>query len=341
MDKYAIYSYDFVEKPRRSEVELPDIPQISSMTPEARFESLFGSKRGDYLPLQKGGKNGTADKYNGCVLNHIKHIVLLRVEIPTKKDIWEKQLTASPVPPIAKTKKDSTPYGFVIIDNRPGARLIAVMASCDAWSNANKVKDLLQESINWILDVNNYGLEVEIKTKMMPSQFWEYVDYRRKKENVYIKSMTFSFTNYKRRSDIDIRSALSKEWRHLESMVNMMHNLGGEKGLIKIEPPKDGVLLKRKKEDIKRMVEICMNSNYSLSLTFSDNITYKCNQDLRAELPMNNDSILREFEHGMGDLFDGFELAHWLDDAKEKTKKYNDIKEIRPKPKSKTKREVS
>ncbi|MBR1789131.1 MAG: hypothetical protein IJ762_08115 [Bacteroidaceae bacterium] len=341
MDKYAIYSYELTEKPRRNEVELPEMPSIEKMSLEGRFKSLFGTERGDELQLQKAGKYGTADKYNGYVLRHLNDIVLLRVENTKDKKIWEKQPSNNPVPPIEMTKRKSTPYCYVIIDNRPGHHLIAIQSNSEAWSNANKVKDLLQESFNWVLDVKNYGLEVDVQTKMMPSQFWEYVDYRRKMEHVYIKSMTFTFTNYKRRSDIDIKKALSKEWRHLESIVNMTDNLGGEKGVIKIEPPKDEALLKRKKEDIKRMVELCMNSNYSLSITFSDNITYKCNQDLRAELPMEDESIRQEFEYGVGDLFGNFRLAGWLDDVIEKTKRYNDIKEIRPKPNSKAKRKVS
>lgn len=62
MDKYAIYSYSLVAKPRRNELIPSDDNQlINDMSLEQRFELLFGQKPGADFPVQKIKKGG-ADK---------------------------------------------------------------------------------------------------------------------------------------------------------------------------------------------------------------------------------------------------------------------------------------
>jgi len=333
MDRYAIYTYQLTEKSRRNDtLPMDTTSPFERMTSKEKFEFLFPKTTGAKLQIQKFKKHGTADKYPCLVLRNDADIVLLRLINDKDVNIWEEQETTNPIPKIEKTKRKSKPYCYIIVDNRPGVQLIAIQSNSAAWRNTNDVKELLQESLNWLLDVKDLGLEVTILSKMMPSKFWDYVDRKRKKDNVYIKSMTFSFTNHMRRPDIDIRQALSSEWKHFDSFIGWIDKLGGDKGELKITPPKDDALMKRKLADIKHMVEICMNANYALSVTFSDDITYKCNQELRAELPLKEDSYREEFEAGMHDIFYPYKLEVWLDDVIEKTKEYDDVEEIRPKP---------
>lgn len=342
MDKYAIYTYKLKEVPKRNEILPMEETTVDKMTPETKFELLFGKEPGAELRVQKMKRHGTADKYPCQVLNHDANIILLRLVNDKNVDIWEEQPTTSPISTIEKRKKPSKPFCYVIIDNRPDMQQIAIQTGSAAWRNANDIKDLLQESLNGLLDSLNYGLEISILSKMLPSRFWDYVDRKRKKEKVYIKSMVFSFTNYKRRPEIDIKSALSSEWRHFDSFMNLVDNIGGGSGEIKLTPPRNNELLKdRRRADIKHMVEICMNSNYSLSVTFSDDVTYKCNESLRAEFPMKDEEIRGEFERQYHDLFNNYKLAKWLSDVKQRTEDYNDVEEIRRKPERKAKKQVS
>lgn len=343
MNKYAIYTYKLTERPRRNEiVSTEEEAVIENMEPEKRFELLFGKERGAELSIQKLRKNYTADKYSCQVLNHDENIILLRLVNDKNVNIWEEQPTTAPVSKIEKTKRKSKPFCYIIVDNRVGMRQIAIQSDSAAWRNTNDVKDLLQESLNRLLDTLNYGLGIIIYSKLMPSSFWDYVDYKRKKEKVYIKSMTFSFTNHKRHPEIDIRSALSSEWRHFDSFMDLVDNMGAGKGEIRLTPPKNNELLKdRRRADIKHLVEICMNSNYSLSVTFSDDVTYKCNENLRAEFPMSDEGIRVEFEKSVHDLFNGYKLAVWLNDVKLKTEEYDVIEEIKRKPESKAKKQIS
>lgn len=342
MEKYAIYKYKLVDKPRRDEVvRMPEAQMLENMEPSEKFELLFGQETGSEVRVQKFKKNNTSDKYPCRVLNHDSHIILLRLENKKNINIWEQQPTNNPVPVIEKKKRESTPYCYIFIDNRPGAQIIVIQSDSPAWRNTLDIKDILQDSLNWLMDIKNYGIEVNIMSKMMPSKFWEYVDKRRRIDKVQIKSLIFSFTNYRARPDINIKQALSSEWRRFDSLMTWIDNLGGDKGELKIIPSKNNELMRRKMADIKHMVEICANSNYALSLTFSDNVTYKCNQEMRAEIPMHNTNIRVEFENKMHDMFADYRLVGWLDDVIVKTNKYEDVEEIRPKPGRKDKKQVS
>ena len=341
MEKYSIYSYQLKERPfRNGTLPMPDSQDVSHLSIEQRFELLFGMNRGANVPVKKFKKDG-GDSFPCLVLSHTENIILLRLVNETDKELWEEQPADVPVPKIEKNKRKTKPFCYIIIDNRPGMKLIAVQSDSDAWRNTLDVKELLQWSFNWQSMLMDFGFEVKILSKMMPSNFWDYVDKRRKKEHVVIKSITFSFANHIRRPDIDIKRALSSDWRRYDSLVTMLNQLGGDKGELKIVPPKNEALMKRKLADITHMVEICAINQYSLSITFSDDVTYKCNQEMRAELPMRDEQIRIDFENKQGDLFNHYKLMDWLDDVKQRTDSYKDVEEIRKKPGRKTKKQVS
>lgn len=320
---------------------MPDSQDVSNLSIEQRFEILFGEKRGSDFTLKKFKKND-ADSYPCLVLSHDANIILLRLVNEMYRDLWEEEESANvPVPKIEKKKRKTKPFCYIIIDNRPGMQLIAIQSDSTAWRNTVDVKELLQDTINWQSEVLDYGFEVKILSKMLPSKFWEYVDYRRKKENVYIKGITFSFANYRRRPETDIKQALSSDWRRFDSLIEMINQIGGDKGELKITPSKDDALVKRKLADIKHMVEICAINQYCLSITFSDDVTYRCNQELRAELPLKDERIREDFEYQQGDLFRHYEIMDWLDDIKQKTDNYRDVEEFRKKPGGKVKKQVS
>lgn len=342
MEKYAIYSYKLKEKPIRNiDFPMDGAPRIQTMALEKRFEMLFGEKRGSSVEIQIIKKNRDVNYCPCKVLAHESRIVLLRLVNDKDVDIWEEEeLATAPISKIEKTKKPTKPFCHIFIDTRPDSHLIAIETGTAAWRNTNEVKQLLQDGFNRLLDIHDYGVEVTLLSKMLPSNFWDYVNRRRKKENVQIKSMTFSFSNHKRRPDIDIAKALSSEWKHFESFMGWMDRLGGDKGEIRLLPPKNAELFGRKLADIKHMIEICAISNYSLSVTFTDNITYKCNQELRAELPMDED-IRKDFDEGIHNFFSDYEIIKWFDDAIKETDKYNEVEDIRTKPGRKAKAQVS
>lgn len=334
MEKYAIYRYYLTTKRVRApKFSCEGEATQDKLSAEEKFERLFGWKKGSQLKIQKLKKKGEAEKFPCFVVNHDSNVILLQLENSKNVDIWEEQPTNGPIPKIEKTKKVSTPYCYVIIDNRPNAQHIVIQSANAAWKNPDNIKDLLQESLNWLMEINDYGLEIEIKTIMLPTKFWEYVNYRRKKENVFIKGISFFFTNSKRRPDIDIKKILLKRNNHINSAIDWIDNLGGEKAELRITSPRNEAMLQRKKADIQHMIELSLASdNYSLSVTFSDNIIYQCNQEMHAEYPMDDKTIREEFADGFGDIFQNYRILLWLNNVVEHTKHYHDVEKVRPKP---------
>ena len=338
MEKYAIYNFELYkleaiqgDLSMGNEIVAPKMEHAYQ-----NFESIFGSK-GNELRVQKEKRRGEGvDKYPCHVLAHDSHLIYLRLENVKDVTVYESHPTAGPIPNIEKKKIPSLPPCNIIIDNREGKYQIVIEIYSPAWNNTNIVRDILQE--NWNRELEKFGLSIKIWSKMRRSEFWNYVSYRQKKEKRYIKKLTFRFPNAMVRPSIETSIGLSN---HLKTLMSMINSLGAGMGELTIHPETDSRLLKKKLADIKNMVALCSSNDYSLSLTFDDNITYNCNENLKAELPLNTPKILDEFENGEKTLLFEYNIERWLDWVIEQTKYYQDAEQINPKPNKKGKRDVS
>lgn len=338
MDNYAIYKFELYKR-EGSQGDWTKCDQMIEPQMEhayENFERIFG-KKGTVVRVQKEKKRGEgADKFPCHVLAHDHNIILLRLENVKNVTVYESHPTAGPIPHIEKKQYESNPPCFIIIDNRQGKAQMAIEIDTAAWSKTNLVRDLLQENLN--RELEPFGLAVKIWSKMQKSDYWNYVTYRQRKEGRGIKKMTFHFPNTKIRPSIETTIGLSN---HLKTLMELINSLGAGQGELSIHPPTNDYLLKKKLADIKKMVALCASSEYSLSVTFDDDITYRCNENLRAELPMNIPSALNDFENGQMNTFFEFDIERWLDWVVEQTEKYKDAEQIIAKSNRKSKRKVS
>ena len=123
MDKYAIYSYEFVDVTREGELFKEDNDTQSDSSEEKRkvwLDRLFGEKN-TLFTVKKQNKND-ADDLPCTVLAHSEKFVLLRLENPKHISVWIKKQpkTAGEAAPINKQRLESNPYVFIIIDCRNG-----------------------------------------------------------------------------------------------------------------------------------------------------------------------------------------------------------------------------
>lgn len=338
MDNYAIYKFELYKR-EGSQGDWTKCDQMIEPQMEhayENFERIFG-KKGTVVRVQKEKKRGEgADKFPCHVLAHDHNIILLRLENVKNVTVYESHPTAGPIPHIEKKQYESNPPCFIIIDNRQGKAQMAIEIDTAAWSKTNLVRDLLQENLN--RELEPFGLAVKIWSKMQKSDYWNYVTYRQRKEGRGIKKMTFHFPNAKIRPSIETTIGLSS---HLKTLMELINSLGAGQGELSIQPPTNDYLLKKKLADIKKMVALCASSEYSLSVTFDDDITYRCNENLRAELPMNIPSALNDFENGQMNTFFEYDIERWLDWVVEQTEKYKDAEQIIAKSNRRSKRKVS
>lgn len=301
------------------------------------FDHVFG-KKGSNVRIQREKKQGQgAEKFPCHVVAHDRNIILLQLENVKNVIVYESQRTESSIPVIEKKKYESTPPCYIIIDNRKGKAQIAIEIDTAAWRKTDIVRDLLEENLD--RELEKFGLTIKIWSKLQKSNYWDYVNYRQKKEKRGIKKLTFLFPNTKIRPSIEATIGLSN---HLKQLMGLINSLGGGQGELSIQSPSRDYLLKKRYTDIKNMVALCSSSSdYSLSVTFDDDVTYRCNEYLRAELPLSKPGYLELFKNGeLTTLFE-YDIEHWLDWVIEQTEQYQDAEQIRPKPDKEDQRQVS
>ena len=334
MDKYRLYK--IVLKPSHTKeadwtksvvAETTDL-STAQETLEKLLISVFKQDR--RLPIGKEPETGDKVLPNS-ILRNDNHVTLLKLHNPGTVNIW--RLNG------AKISEETFPYSYVIIDNRPGIGQLAVQMKTDAWSDPNTVAKLLEDNFNRILKDQGTGLEMEIRYKYLPSEFFDYLKQRKKRDNVFVKHIYFEFTNPKFETPIDTAVDTTG---HIRQLMNMLSELGGAKAKLQVDAPKKNELIRRKVKDIKQMVSLVATNGYSLKVVFNDNTSYTCNEFILHDDEMK-ENVLADYRDGQKHNFFEFELFHWLDEMlkKEKDCDYQDEQPIRFKPARKNKQKVS
>ena len=295
------------------------------------FEKILISvfKEGKRLPI---GKNpATGDKVlPNTILRNDNRVTLFQIHNPGTVNIWE--LNG------AKKTEESFPYSYIVIDNRHGIGQLAIQMKTDAWSDPDTIAKLLEDNFNRILKDQGTGLEMEIRYKYLPTEFFKYLKQRKKEDNVFVKHIYFEFTNPKFETPIDTAVDTTG---HIRQLMNMLSELGGAKAKLQVDAPRKNELIRRKLKDIKQMVSLVATNGYRLKVEFNDKSTYTCNELMLHDDEMK-ESVMTDFRDGQKHNFFEFELFHWLDEMlkKEKDCDYHE-QPIRFKPARKNKQKVS
>lgn len=328
MDRYCIYKVE-LKKKRVVEGDITDgmdtqIPDMSKAY--EYFESLFDKpgKELDIFQLNKATITKTKD-YPNRVLAMADHVVLFQLNNVQIKKLWKPINPDTTFPTYVQTKEESNPYCNVIIDNRGDECLMAIQVDHSAWSSTDKVRDVLQDNLSRMLE--RKGIEIEISTKMKPSKFWDYVNYKKRKEKVGIKRLTWDFINSRR------QDATIKPRSHIKALDDMTDLFNGFAGQFTIVPSSRELLeLNRRRVDMVNMLDLAsdLSNIYFLTVTFEDGEVYKCNSNLRAEMQVQ-ESYVSNFRDNYKEAFFEFELFRWLDEVRAKTKDYQNAAQTKRK----------
>lgn len=301
-----------------------------------KFEFLFGEKN-TTLRIIKLKKNVVDKDYPNYVLAHTHNVVLLQLNNVQIKKLWKPKDNNKNTSQYEAKEEESNPYCHVIIDCREGRRLMAVEVDHTAWNSTNAVRDVLQENIGRMLK-EKFGMGLNIISQMTPSKFWDYVNYRRKKEGAYISRLTWSFKNMRKMHG---EETLIKMSPHLNALNSMIKQFCGDMGELSIESSKnDPLSLNRRWADMKNMIIFSATSYYTMSVTFNDGVTYKCNDSLQAIFPIEEKAV-ENFKNGQIEFLFNFGLLKELDKINNKIQEYSDAEQITSKPNRKDKKSVS
>lgn len=333
MEKYRLYKYVFgLSHTKEADwTQSVDAKETDLSKAQEIFENLLISVLKDGRRLPIGKEPATGDKVlPNSILRNESRVTLLQLHNPGTVNIWE--LNGAKIP------KETFPYSYIVIDNRPGIGQLAIQMKTDAWSDPDTVARLLEDNLNRILKDQGTGLEIEIRYKYLPTAFFKFLKQRKKDDGAIVKHIYFEFTNPE--FETPIETAVDTTG-HLRQLMNMLSQLGGAKAKLKVDAPKNKELIERKLKDIKQMVSLVATNGYRLKVEFNDKSKYTCDELMLHDDNMT-ENILSDFRDGFKHTFFDFELFRWLDEMRKKETEcdYHEMP-IRPKPARKDKEMVS
>lgn len=313
MDKYAIYSYKFVDVTREGELFKEKEETQSDSSEEKRkvwLDRLFGEKN-TLFTVKKQNKND-ADDLPCTVLAHCEKFVLLRLENPKHISVWIKKQpkTAGEAASINKQRLESNPYVFIIIDCRIESKCrIAINIDTNVWRSTDKVAELIQASINQKLNGLNRDFNIALKPMVLPIDFYEHSRRLIKKEHLAVTKFTVYFT----RGLISpkIEEIIKKDAYLKELRKRMFESKSAE--LTYYDPNGLRILDQRSKmlEHFVMLVASSPSDAFRLRISYEDGSTYICGKDVRMEFQMSPDTFLSLL--GIGNLFPQNEIGAWFD----------------------------
>lgn len=327
MGLFAIYKYEFTKNGSKDLFAKDTGESVFEQAQEYLGRELSGAK----LNLYKVRRDGEPVIYKNDIRRTANGITVMTV-CNVKKFTYVKDYK--------ELKEESNPYCYVIIDNRKDISQIAIEQTSSFDNNTDKVRDILQESLQ--AKFSEMGLNIEIKAKMRTMRFWELVDERCNKHKDTIDKVVFNFNNPDQSGPIDTEKSMKDKLRMLSSLAK---SIGAAKGSLSFESGDNGnIMLDRTQEDFANMVSLCCNNGYDISVRFRKMGIFRYGDNVRALYNMDG-NILPDFINmqmviGENPGQDKFALTQWLDDVRDMTKGFDYVKKTQPRRKGKHKRQV-
>jgi hypothetical protein len=319
MNTYSLYTYEYcpVETVQHDFFISQDI-KIDMSTKDKNFwlDHLFGDRNTD-VRIQRIRKRSTvAEKFPCKVLAHGSgRVVWLRLENEKIRHMWLKHQSCLPHEPdvINKENVAENPFSHIFLDFREGRNLIAIMKENDAWRNTDVAAQLLQDSLNMLMQGQGYGFGIIIKPVTVTKDFWDYNRQLILKDRLKVKKMTIYFgtgtldprvLEYINKTPI-LKHLLKEVWE-------------AKRGKLELDNPLGPRIVDKRKRDIKNIIEM-IGSNltseaFGLSLAYENGQEVVCGKDVRLMFPMNEDTFLMLFSQN---LFGEYNINEWLDRAVE------------------------
>ena len=303
---------------------------------QENFESLFG-KVGTKLKIQKELKQGGVDKYPNVIMAHRDHVILLQVNNIKHVSKWVQNGYDGPLPHYEEKKEESNPPCYVIIDNREGVGQMAIQIESSAWSDTDKLIELLRDSFNEELQ-ERFGLQIKFQPKTFTREMMTYIRQREQDEGIGVKKIEYTFTNPKLIGPLDASIHIT---RRIEELFSLIDQLSGKEAKLTVTPATNAIMLRKKRlDDFKTMLAVSSNNAFDVSVTFTDDEVLKTSEKKKATFELL-EGVITDFVNGIhADLF-GYGLTKWLDKVREDVKNYDDGEQIKRKPSRKGRKAVS
>lgn len=342
MDIYALYTYEYCPvEAVQGDFFISRNEKIDINTEDKNLwlDRLFGDRNTD-VRIQCMNKRGAgADKFPCKVLAHGNgRVVWLRLENKKIRHLWVKHESTLPYEPahIIQEPFTDNPFSHIFLDCREGKNLIAIMKENDAWRNTDVAAQLLQESLNMLMQNAGYGFGIIIKPVSVTKDYWDYNRQLILKDKRRVKKMTIYFgtgTLDPRVMDYITNTPILK--RLLKEMWE------AKRGKLELDDPFGPRIVDKRKRDIKNIIELIgsnlTSDTFGLSLAYDDGQEVVCGKDVKLMFPMKVDTFSMLFSKN---LFGEYKINDWLDNAIEYIKKQKDGTPAEPKRNKKAAKHV-
>lgn len=279
------------------------------------LDRLFGNRKTD-VRIQRVKRNLDADKYPCTVLAHNDRVVWLRLENEKAVSIYVKsQQNPTDIDAIKKEFWTSNPYSFIFIDCREGRKLIAIKKDTDAWRNTDTIANLLEVSLNAMMEALNYAFRIRIKPETMPRDFMGYNRKLIKKDKRKVKKMVIKFKSGTIDPEVEAKIRRSPILNRL--LKEMWLAPSGE---LILNNPEGNRIVDKRLVDVQRIIELILclgsHSGFGLSLSYDDGLEVSCGEEVRISYFMETSTLQMLFDESLGsDLFGEYEINKWLNRA--------------------------
>ena len=324
MPIFAIYKYGVSQRKEEEAVLFPEQQEENNKqqkhydSPEQCFGSFF--KTGGKLELnvlrEKGrGKDKTVEweQFENDVLMVADDVILMTIENNKWKHTTNKKKDVA---------HEHHPYCHVVIDNRPGHQLMAVVKNSAFDNKPDKVCGILYQAFNNAAILGQYHLKLEFsRYQRDKNEFWPVVNDIRSKFKDCVRQIRMDFKGKEEDEETDSNDVVS--------IMRMLAKKSESTAAVMLSAEGDGeVKLDELHDDLSNMADICVKQKgkYDLTVKFKTFGLYRYGADIMAQFGVE-DEVIEEFENGVKKMnFEtpegSFSLTQWLDRMHELLKDY-------------------
>lgn len=323
-NQFVIYDVVISRNP-----ELDMLIDLDGKTALDKASEIFGSffengQKQLQLWRKNKKKEDELDKYPNDILTCHENVYLLRINNIKYTKITEKaDTTTMGTPDYKEQTRISNPYCYVVVDNRSQDNIcqIAIQKN-SAWGDPNNVRLLLEENLRKQISTY-YPLTLDITPRMRPSKIWEFCRQQCMEGGDTITKISFEFPNQKK---IALANRIPKEQRkgYIRKLAEIAEKTEALKTLISMEySSTDPKQLEKQAKDWSNIIHLCRNKKYNLTINFRDYGKYRCDSQVRAMFPMQEELLMSfwtkweelPFEEKWG-------LFNWCNYVNDKSKMY-------------------
>lgn len=323
MTTYALYQI-ILSKP----IQLDFAPEYNiSLDRAQEYFGLLFEKKCSLNIKMKDNKGYTP--LTNTILENRDGIIVWRIHNELEKEIWKPNgKMTNGIPDYGVYSETSEPHSYVIINNKPNILYMAVEKSKTWRSNVNKVKEIVRENLSEILQ-KKYALDINIRELTMPSKIWDFAEAQCKDGNDSITNISIEILNPNRivpnlRTKRENMPDLLRQMQDFAILTDALNMIVGA-NYNKILPCQ----LKDKVDNIANIARHCTQNEFTLTLTFEKYGQYKCDENVIAQFPMQDNIVNQFLLSNETEIFDECPIESWFVSSIEKLEKMNYGAEIK------------